>query len=234
VQACDFPKDYPNGNASVTYYTLSMGGGAVNCSFPVTSQNPDVVSTVPFGGGQYFGAMNTADYDNAAVCGACVEVDRTDTGQKVDVMIVDQCPTSSNPKCKAGHIDLSEAAFLQIGTTQEGYLGTGNGGAVGTISWHYIPCPEAGGVSFIVKSGSNQYWAQILVEGHATPVASLSVGGQSATRESYNYWQVGNGNIGPGPYQVSVTDVDGNTIDATIDLSPGAVQQTTEQFPVCK
>jgi expansin (peptidoglycan-binding protein) len=152
-------------------------------------------------------------------------------------MIVDQCPTSSNPKCKTGHIDLSQAAFLQIGTAQEGYLGTGNGAPVGQISWKYIPCPETTNVSFVVKSGSNQYWAQLLVMGHSEPIASLDVyvngSWQAATRESYNDWQVGSGNIGPGPWQVRVTDVNGATITATVDLNPGVEQVSSSQFPIC-
>lgn len=234
TQSCHYPSGYPNG--SVTYYTLSMGSNAVNCSFDILGKNPDVVAHVPFGGGKYFGAMNTTDYANAAVCGACVQVDR-DNGKSVQVTIVDQCPSAGNPVCKAGHIDLSQEAFLQIGTVQEGYLGTTNGGAAGKISWHYIPCPTKENVSFRLKDPSNQYWNQILVMGHGSPIASLEVlvngAWQPGTRQSYNYWQVGNGNMGPAPYHVRVTDVNGDTVDAMLSLQ-GGDQTTTQQFPVCQ
>src|SRR5690606_41555996 len=59
----------------------------------IVGRNPDIVGHVPFNGGQYFAAMNTADYNAAAMCGACVEVSRDD-GRKVQAMVVDQCPRS--------------------------------------------------------------------------------------------------------------------------------------------
>jgi expansin (peptidoglycan-binding protein) len=133
-------------------------------------------------------------------------------------MIVDQCPTATNPKCKTGHIDLSEQAFLQIGTQQQGYLGTGNGGAVGQISWKYIPCPTMEKVLLRLKDPTNQFWNQILVEAHSEMIAKVEVyvngAWRAATRQSYNYWQVGSGDIGMPPYQVRVTDVNGAVIDS--------------------
>jgi expansin (peptidoglycan-binding protein) len=236
--ACGSPfPEYTSGNGSVTYYTLGMGSAAVNCSFPVLGENPDTIAFVATGQGQYFGAMNTSDYNGAAVCGACVEVSRSDTAQKVDITIVDQCPSASNPDCKAGHIDLSEQAFLQIGTTSEGYLGTGNGGAVGTISWKYIPCPVATDVSYSLKDPTNQYWNEILVEGHRYPVTAVEVDLDGtwtpATRESYNYWQVGSGDLGTAPYAVRVTDTNGSQIEASLALASGD-QPSPAQFPLCQ
>lgn len=208
----------------------------MNCGFDVLGQSPDVVAHVATGKGHYFGAMNTADYDTAAACGACVEVTRDGT-KKVVVTIVDQCPTPSNPKCTAGHIDLSEEAFAQIGALNEGYLGTGNGAAVGSISWRYVPCPVTEGVSFRLKEPTNQYWNQILVEGHRYAVAKLEVmvNGQwvEAARQEYNYWQAGDGDMGKPPYQVRVTDVNGEVITASLELVDGD-QASTAQFPVCQ
>lgn len=228
--------EYTSGDGSVTYYTFAMGSSAVNCGFDIQGQDPDVVAHVDTGGGKWFGAMNTADYDSAATCGACVEVTR-DGGKKVVVTIVDQCPTASNPVCTPGHIDLSKDAFLQIGAEVEGYLGTGNGANVGVISWRYVPCPVAGDVSFRLKEPGNVYWNQILVEGHRYAVAKLEVlvNGQwiPAVRQDYNYWQAGDGNMGPAPYQIRVTDVNGAVITASLDLTAGD-QATAAQFPVCQ
>lgn len=235
VCAHPFP-EYTSNNGSVTYYTFSMGSPTVNCSYAVTGQNPDTVAHVATGGGKYFGAMNTADYNNAATCGACVEVTR-DNAKKVVVTIVDQCPTNGNPVCKAGHIDLSQQAFLQIGTQAEGYLGTGNGGAKGLISWKYVPCPVNEDVSFVLKDPANMFWNQILVQGHKYAIKTLEVlvGGQwvAGTRQSYNYWQVGNGNMGPAPYKVRVTDINGDVIQAQLNLA-GGEQFASAQFPVCQ
>lgn len=228
--------EYTNNNGSVTFYTLSMGAAQVNCSFPVTQVNPDIIAHVDTGGGKYFAAMNTADYNNAATCGACVEVTR-DNNKKVVATVVDQCPTNGNPKCKAGHIDLSQPAFLQIGTQAEGYLGTGNGGAVGSISWKYVPCPTNGDVFFRLKDPANMNWNQILVEGHRYAINKLEVmvngQWQNGTRQSYNYWQVGNGNMGSPPYKVRVTDVNGDIVQAQLNLVAGD-QPANAQFPVCQ
>ena len=234
--ACRALAGYADG--SVTWYTLDQGSQAVNCSYDIVRRSPDVVANVPFGGGSYFAAMNTADYGNAATCGACVEVTRDGT-RKVDVMIVDQCPTATNPKCTAGHIDLSQPAFEQIGTVDEGYLGTSHGGAKGHISWTYIPCPVTSPVSFRLKDASNVSWNQILVQSHRTPIAKLEVdvnragSWQAATRQSYNYWQLGGGNLGAAPYHVRATDIDGATLEATLGLQ-GGDQSSGAQFPACR
>lgn len=231
--SCDYPAEYANG--SITFYTLDMGSTEVNCSYPITGRNPDVVGHVPFGGGQYFAAMNTADYNAAGMCGACVEVSRDD-GRKVQAMVVDQCPIATNPKCTAGHIDLSKSAFLQIGAEHEGYLGTTHGGAAGKISWRYIACPTTGAVSFRLKDASNKYWNEILVEGHAHPIEKLEVEingtWQTATRQSYNYFTVGDGNMGNAPYHVRATDINGSTVEAMLELKAGN-QPASAQFPAC-
>ncbi|WP_437904868.1 expansin EXLX1 family cellulose-binding protein [Sorangium sp. So ce327] len=231
--SCDYPAEYANG--SITFYTLDMGSTEVNCSYPIVGRNPDVVGHVPFGGGQYFAAMNTADYNAAAMCGACVEVSRDD-GRKVQAMVVDQCPIATNPKCTAGHIDLSKNAFLKIGEEREGYLGTTHGGAAGKISWRYIPCPTTSAVSFRLKDASNKYWNEILVEGHAHPIEKLEVEingtWQTATRQSYNYFVVGDGNMGNAPYHVRATDINGSTVEAMLELKAGN-QPASAQFAAC-
>jgi len=230
------PTEYTSGNGSVTFYTFGSASAQVNCGFQVTGAGPDSVAWVATGNGEYFGAMNTADYDSAAVCGACVELTRDGT-RKVDITIVDQCPTPTNPKCTAGHIDLSEQAFLQIGTASEGYLGTGNGASVGVISWKYIPCPVTKDVSFQIKPGSTQYYAPILVEGHRYEITSVEVKlsgtWMPATRQSYNYWIVGGGALGPGPFDIRAIDINGSVVEATIPLEAGVDQTTSEQFPLC-
>ncbi|WP_437997532.1 expansin EXLX1 family cellulose-binding protein [Sorangium sp. So ce185] len=231
--SCDYPAEHANG--SITFYTLDMGSTEVNCSYQITGRNPDVVAHVPFGGGQYFAAMNTEDYNSAGMCGACVEVSRDD-GRKVQAMVVDQCPIATNPKCVRGHIDLSKNAFLKIGEEREGYLGTTNGGAAGKISWRYIPCPTTTPVTFRLKDATNRYWNEILVEGHAHPIEKVEVEidgtWQTATRQSYNYFVVGDGDMGNAPYHVRATDINGSTVEAMLELK-GGEQPASAQFPAC-
>jgi expansin (peptidoglycan-binding protein) len=75
------------------------------------------------------------------------------------------------------------------------------------------------------------------VQGHRFPLAKVeaNVGGgwQAATRQTYNYWQVGAGNLGAAPYRVRATDVNGSTIEASLALR-GGDQSAAAQFPECR
>lgn len=222
-------------NGSVTFYTFAMGTALVNCSYGTHRGNPDSVDFVSTNNGQYFAAINTADYDNAATCGACIEVTR-DGNRKVVVTVADQCPIATNNKCKQGHLDLSRAAFLQIGQENEGYLGTGNGGMYGQISWKYVPCPTQGNVHFRLKEPSNQNWNQLLVENtkYAITKVEVRVNGTwvNATRQDYNFWEPPDGRFGTPPYRVRVTDVNGTVLEDTVDLASG--DQEAENQMTCQ
>jgi expansin (peptidoglycan-binding protein) len=211
-------------NGSVTFYTFSMGTELVNCSYGTHVGNPDTVDFVPTNNGQYFAAINTSDYDNAATCGACIEVTR-DGNRKVTVTVADQCPIGTNDKCRPGHLDLSAAAFDQIGSRQEGYLGTGNGGMYGSISWKFVPCPTSGNVHFRLKEPSNAAWNQLLVENHTYQIekVEVQVNGNwvNATRQAYNFWEPPNGTFGTPPYRVRVTDINGTVLEDTVNLEGG-------------
>jgi expansin len=220
-----------NGNGSVTFYTFGMGSNCqntpptnkcVNCGFPVTAVNPDKVAHAYTGEGRYFAAMNTTDFNNAAACGACVEVTRD--GRKVVATVVDQCPISSNPKCTKGHIDLSKDAFLQVASESEGYVGTGNGGQHASISWKYVPCPvpDNQNVTLRLKEPDNAYYTAVIVQDHTYPIKSVKIKGQEATRDGRsNYWLVGTGNQAPGPWKVQATDVNGWGFEATLAMGQG-------------
>lgn len=202
----------------------------VNCGNPELGRNPDRLEYVDTGDGTYFGAMNTSDYNTAATCGACVELTR-DGNRKVTITIADRCPVETNPKCQSGHIDLSQAAFNQIGSQQEGHLGKGG---VGQISWKYVPCPDGSTVVFTLKEADNEFWNQILVSGHKYKVQKLEVlvGGEwvAATRQMYNYWEPPEGIMGDDlPYRVRATDENGSVIEAPVDLKAGG-QDSGVQF----
>lgn len=222
-------------NGSVTFYTFQMGTTmGVNCGNPELGRNPDRLEYVDTGDGTYFGAMNTADYNTAATCGACVEVTR-DGGRKVIITIADRCPIESNNKCKNGHIDLSQQAFNQIGTQQEGYLGTGNGGMYGQISWKYVPCPDGSTVHLTLKEPDNEFWNEVLVSGARYKVTKVEVlvdgSWVPAVRQTHNYWQPPNeGKWGEElPYRVRVTDENGSVIEGPVELKAGG-QDTGLQF----
>jgi len=236
--ACMTPgPEYTTGNGSVTFYTLSQGSnGVVHCSYEVSGQNPDVIAHIPTGNGQYFGAMNTADYNGAHTCGACVEVTR-DGSRKVVVTIVDECPSGSNSKCVRGHIDLSQNAFTQIGTTTEGFLGTGNTlqpqrAGVGSISWRYVACPVTGDVFARIKQGNQN---EVFFENLVVPIKGVTVNGQASNLlQTYNAWNFGSTNIPAGASFV-VTDINNSVINFNLaNASQNFDNDTGKKFPTCQ
>lgn len=244
---CKFPANYSSGNGSLTWYLFSQGSAEVNCSYRIATRDPDSVEFIATGNGQYFAAMNTADYSVASMCGACVEVTR-DGVQTVTATVVDQCPVGSNPKCKAGHIDLSKLAFLQVGTEVEGYVGTGNGAATGVVAWRYIPCPSVGNVAVRYKEASNIFWNEFLVENHRNPIAKFEVmvtgAYVTAERKSYNYFaaksatalgaKLGDLDDSDWPLKVRITDINGSVIEGAMPMPSGVPRvDFGVQFPAC-
>lgn len=173
-----------------TFYGYGGGG---NCSFPKPA---DILTA----------AMNTADYNTAQACGACVEVTNLNTQQSVLVRVDDRCP-----ECAPGDVDLSQEAFARISPLGAGRI---------PISWRYVSCaPPSAKVYF--KEGSSQWWTGVQVRDHRGPVAALAYrpsGSNSAYtslgREMYNYFIAPSG-MGPGPYDLQITDVFGQKITAT-------------------
>ena len=173
-----------------TFYGYGGGG---NCSFP----KPSTLLTA---------AMNTADYNTAQACGACIEVTNLNTQQSVLVRVDDRCP-----ECAPGDVDLAQEAFAQISPLQAGRI---------PIRWTYVSC-TAPTAKLYFKEGSSQWWTGVQVRDHRSPVASLgyraSGSGTAFTplgREMYNYF-IAPGGMGPGPYDIQVTDVLGQQVTAT-------------------
>ena len=110
-----------------------------------------------------FAAMSTADFDSpsaAAACGKCVQITGP-TGMTATIPVYDQCPTSSNPKCVNGHIDLSHAAFAAVVPGNYQY-----GGEVPNdhaVAWKYVACPVNGPIVYHFKDGVNAGWIAVQV-----------------------------------------------------------------------
>ncbi|KAJ2651580.1 hypothetical protein GGH99_007646 [Coemansia sp. RSA 1285] len=97
-----------------TYYTPGLG------SCGETNSDSDMVAAI---NAPQYGA-SSGDPNSASVCGKCALV-KGDKGQ-VKVKIVDKCPP-----CKHGDLDLSTAAFKQIGNTDDGRI---------PITWSFVDC----------------------------------------------------------------------------------------------
>ena len=145
--------------------------------------------------------------------------------------MVDQCPIESNPKCVKGHIDLSKAAFLQLGEEEEGYLGAR--AERDTVTWNFIPCETNNQLSLRLKEPDNLYWNEVLVENSRYPIAQVELYLDAhwvvTERTTYNYFQPPNGEMGQAPYLFRITDMNGSAIEQEIDLLAGR-QTGSEQF----
>lgn len=189
-----------------TYYNAT-GAGA--CLFDPSPQNLMVA------------AMNTEEFDNAAVCGSYVEV--TGALGTVTVRIVDLCP-----ECKAGHLDLSREAFAKIDEIRLGRV---------PITWQVVSPPIGGPIRYQFKDGSNQWWTAVQVRNHRNPIAKfeyLNDANQWVTvsRTSYNYFVQTNPGMGAGPYSFRVTDSYGNVlVDSGIGFVESGEVSGVGQFP---
>jgi expansin (peptidoglycan-binding protein) len=189
-----------------TYYDAD-GTGA--CSFDA-SPNDLLVA-----------AMNAPDFDNAAWCGACLEV--TGPMGVVTVRVVDECPG-----CAHGDLDLSQSAFQQIAPLSAGRV---------SIMWHEVACPVSGPIAYHFKDGANAYWTALQIRNHRYPIAKVEAQSGSAYTEiprvDYNYFVDASG-LGPGPYALRVTDTRGHVLnDPAVPLGDNTTTQGAAQFPSC-
>ena len=171
----------------ITFYDADGSG---NCSYD-PSPDRDVA------------AMNIGQYQDSAVCGACVEVE----GPKatLTVRIVDSCPDCPDK----GHLDLSREAFAKIATPADGRV---------KVHWRMVPLTVQGPVRYHFEPSSSAYWAAIQVRNHRVPVTRLEYSKNGAwvniPRESYNYFV--QRDMGPGPLKVRLTGSNGQTLEDTL------------------
>jgi hypothetical protein len=206
-------------NGSVTRYDFKQGTSLPACAYAITHTGNgndgdwDTVEGISTGDGGYFGAMNTSDYAQGAVCGACVEASYN--GRKVVLTIVDECPIGSNPVCTKGHIDLSRKAIRQL----EPNSSLEN---LNNVSWHYVKCPvNNSSVKVRLHPNQNPDWQPVVIENGLYPLKSVTLNGVNATRSGNN--SGGNAWIASGqkpPYTVKATDVNNNAI--TFSYSGGS------------
>lgn len=165
-------------------------------------------------------AMNHADYDNAALCGAFIEVIGPKGG--VVVRIVDRCP-----ECARGDVDMSPQAFARIAELSAGRV---------PIRWRIVSPDLAGPIVYRFKEGSNRWWTAVQIRNHRNPIARfeyLRSDGQwqNVPRTMYNYFVASSG-MGPGPYTFRVTDMYGNVLtDTGIPFTEGGAVNGAAQFP---
>ena len=166
-------------------------------------------------------AMNLADYNDAQLAGAYIQV----TGElgTINMLVTDLLPEG-----KKGDLDLYTDAFPLIAPVEKGRV---------PVSWKIIPLDSAENapVSFKYKEGSSEHWCGVQVRNHRYPITKLeflnsSGEFQEIKRRPYNYFE--SNEMGKGPFTFRITDIYGQVIiDRDIPLStddteiiPGHVQ----------
>ncbi|GLI82306.1 hypothetical protein PoHVEF18_010744 [Penicillium ochrochloron] len=153
--------------------------------------------------GIYGAALSVDNWDNAALCGACLSVVGPG-GKSVKIMIINQCPGT----CGLNNVDLLPSAFQQLADLKVGRI---------NVEWEVVKCGITSPLFLKTKSGSSKYWFSIQVVNSNVPVRSLEVsidGGktwQPLSRQEYNFFQNPSG-FGVDIVDVRVTSVTGETI----------------------
>jgi expansin (peptidoglycan-binding protein) len=224
-----------SGNGSFTWYYFGQGtardgsGYRTACGYYGTENGQtdtiENIASMSPASATYFAAIPGQNgFDSKSHCGECVQI-TGQNGTTIVATVIDECPYGSdggNSACAAnagGHLDLSKAAFDRLGYPVGNPSGT---------NWKFIPCPVGGNVKVRFKSGNNN---EFFVENVITPIASISVNGTSASRQSYGAWHVGSAISTPAT--LNLTDMAGRMLSVTLNGGTSN-QDTGKQFPACQ
>jgi hypothetical protein len=171
----------------------------------------------------YFAAIPGQNgFDSKSNCGACAQI-TGQNGKQIVATIIDECPYGSdgnNSACStnpSGHLDLSYAAFNQLGYPVGNPSGT---------TWKFVPCPVTGNVVVRVKPGNPN---ELFIENSVLAITSV----QGASRQSYGAWHFGS-NLSSGQ-SIQLTDAANRTLTVQLSsTSQGQNQDTGKQFPACQ
>jgi expansin (peptidoglycan-binding protein) len=194
---------------------------------------------VPWPTDDVFAALSTPDYGSpgpSAACGKCVEITGP-SGMKAVVPVVDQCPTAlGNPKCVAGHIDLSRKAYAAVVPPSYPY-----GGEVPNdhpVAWRYVPCGVSGPIVYHFKDGVNPGWIALQIRNTRHGVAKVQARSGGAwidmqPRTDALAYFIATG-LNASHVDVRVTDEYGHVLE-DVGLAVGADHDVSghAQFPSC-
>ncbi|KAG9499187.1 hypothetical protein J7337_010005 [Fusarium musae] len=205
-------KSTPIGNGasvsgSSTFYGGNLAGG--NCMFSTYTLPSGILGT----------AFSGQKWDNAANCGACIEV--TGPSGTIKAMIVDQCH-----ECDPGHLDLFPDAFKAVGGTD---------GIVKT-SYKFVECGITTPLVLHNKEGTSANWFSIQVVNANEPVKSVQVstdGGSTwkrTERKDYNFFENPAG-FGKTSVDVKVTSSTGKSVVVkNVGVTAGAQYKASSNF----
>ncbi|KAL4086070.1 hypothetical protein PRIC1_014692 [Phytophthora ramorum] len=204
---------------SAEYYE---GDGTSYTLGDVSSGNCNFMSAIPTASANY-AALNNDQWDGLANCGRCAEVsciddqcaDQTTTAI---VQILDRCP-----ECSSGDLDLSPTVFSNI---------TGSDPSRLTIRWRFVDCPNPGTIEVCLKTGSNGYYVAVQPTNTLVGVETVTINGESTAMvdSAYYYLIESTSEVDLTAVSVSITSIEGETVEGTYSLTAGACVDTNKQF----
>ncbi|KAG1686352.1 hypothetical protein DVH05_006656 [Phytophthora capsici] len=205
--------------ASAEYYE---GDGTSYTLGDVSAGNCNFMSAIPTASTNY-AALNNDQWDDLANCGRCAEVSCiddqcTDQTTTAIVQILDRCP-----ECSSGDLDLSPTVFKNI---------TGSDPSRLTIRWRFVDCPNPGNIEVCLKSGSNGYYVAVQPTNTLVGVETVTINGESTTMvdSAYYYLVTSTSDVDLTSVQVSITSIEGETVEGTYSLTAGECVDTNQQF----
>jgi hypothetical protein len=147
----------------------------------------------------------------------------------VEAMVVDlgPPPLADNPTS----ISLSKSGMDLLVPDGSTYVTKG-------VQWTVTTCSLGNsGMSFTFQSGSNAYYAALLVQNHRYGLSKVEYKNgttyKSLLRMPYNLWVAPEG-MGNGPFTLRMTDQLGQTVEQSgIPLQPDTIFNGESQFPLC-
>lgn len=194
-------------------YTGSQTGEKPQGTTPNWCPINDVVNTVENISTVHFAAIRPSQLGgegNGRNCGMCVEV--TYRARSLIATVIDSCPSCTSDQ----DIDLSVSAAKELGMNE--MIGEVNTG----VRWRVVACPTTSNIAVIFNGAPR---SQMYFQNLAFPIAKASFESVDANNVT-GYWEFGNDVVGK---EVTLTDVMGHTITATIPANDGDLGV---QFPL--
>lgn len=164
----------------------------------------NIANTVQNISTQHFVAIPPGPLGNGKNCGACVEVSYM--GRAIVATVIDACPSCTSDE----HIDMSLSAAKELGMTE--LMGEVKSG----VTWRIVGCPTTGNIAVGFNGG---YQGQVYFQNVAFPIAKASSGGREASANT-GFWDFGKV---MGGQEVTLTDVMGHIVTATVPSTPGTL-----------
>jgi hypothetical protein len=159
-----------------------------------------------------YAAASDDDYAGSQICGRCARI--TGPEGSVTVRFVDRCP-----RCPAGDLDLSEAAFAAIADPEDG---------LAPISWETVACDVGAAPMQLVFQASHEFYLKVQVRDHRHGIASVELRQGDAwlamARTSDDHFERAGGSFAA-PLSFRIEDVHGQVVES----DPVAIVNDTPQ-----